>query len=54
MNRQRLNLWFDGKLPDEELTAEEVAWLEEEVFAAIERRLAELRPGDVVTSEALH
>lgn len=39
MNEQRLQEWFDGELPDEELTDAEVRWLEQQVFKAISRKM---------------
>jgi hypothetical protein len=50
VNQERLYLWLQGQLPDEELTLGEVAWLEEAVFSAIEHRLAHTRPADFDTT----
>jgi hypothetical protein len=38
MDEVRLMLWMDGKLPDSELTADEVEWLQEAVFNAIVKK----------------
>lgn len=38
MDEVRLMLWMNGKLPDNELTDDEVEWLQEAVFNAIVKK----------------
>ena len=40
MSQERLEAWFAGTLPSEELTVDEVLWLEHSVFEAVARKLA--------------
>ena len=47
MDEARLQLWFDGELPDDELTNKEVKWLEKTVFNALAQKML-ARP-DVMT-----
>jgi hypothetical protein len=53
MSEERLAAWFNGQLPDAELSDAEVAWLEKQVFKAIKRKLqAEGRC--VTSSKSIH
>lgn len=38
MDEVRLMLWMDGKLPDSELTDDEVEWLAAAVFKAVAKK----------------
>jgi hypothetical protein len=38
MDEVRLMLWMEGKLPDSELTEDEVEWLVEAVFEAVAKK----------------
>lgn len=40
MNQQRLEDWFAGKIPDDELSNSEIDWLEEAVFNAVVRKIS--------------
>jgi hypothetical protein len=35
MDEERLELWFFGQLSDEELTLDEIEWLEDAVWQAV-------------------
>lgn len=41
MNEQRLEKWFNGKLDDNDLTMEEINWLQEAVFDAVSIKILE-------------
>ena len=48
MNAKRLLLWSNGKISDDELTADEVEWLANAVMEAINAKLAGLAQPDTV------
>ena len=41
MDQARFEAWFNGALPDDELTMDELKWIQKRTFKAVEKKVAE-------------